>query len=215
MPSFVVEQSLGPGFQGDVVIPLWSFAVETPPADEPGFGPDPSISGIPAGLPLGSLSLRGLTHAPLPVVVFSSLANLYVPDFSDRCRIVIAEEGLGGFLIERPMPTKGSSWIGSGLGPRLVRCDERSGQLITANTVRTPFVGPVIRGELRYHGVVMHLWAGGDRPSTVDAALARAAVAHAVDLIHEQRLAAQIEDRDDDATFGPVPARLRIVRDVK
>ena len=138
------------------------------------------------------------------MVVFSSLANLSVPDFSDRCRIVIAEEGLGGYLIERPMPTEGASWIGSGLGPRLVRCDDKSGQLITGNTVRTPFVGPVVRGELGYHGVVMHLWDGGDRPSAEDAAMARVAVAHAVALIHEQRLAAQLlaaqlEDDDDDA----------------
>ena len=146
-----------------------------------------------------------MTRAPLPVVVFSSLANLSVPAFSDRCRIVIAEEGLGPYLIERPLPTEGSSWIGSGLGRRLVRCDDESDQLVTANTVRTPFVGTVLRGELRYHGVAMHLWTGGDRPTVEDAARARAAVAYAVDLVHVQRCTAQIDE--DDASYDQGTSR--------
>ena len=145
------------------------------------------------------LALRSLTRAPLPVVVFSSLANLSVTGFSDGCRIVIAEEGLGGYLIERPMPAVDSAWAGVRLDARLVSGDDTSGQLISANSVRTPFVGPVIPGELRYHGVVLHLWNRGARPSAEDATLARAAVAHAVALVHEQRLVAWNEGwRDGD-----------------
>jgi hypothetical protein len=153
------------------------------------------------------LALRQLTPAPLPAVVFSSLAALSVPTLSDRCRIVITEEGLDSYLIERPLEaTTPARPDATGKQPG-VREDPMSGQLITAHTLRTPFSGTAIPGQPGYQGVVMHLWEHGYRPTPVEAALAHMAVSQAVALVHQQRTAARTT-LSQSVQPGHGPARL-------
>jgi hypothetical protein len=144
------------------------------------------------------LALRQVIGSPLPAVVFTSLATRCVPLLSDGCRIVIEEEGRCGYRIEWPLG--GAAGRPPSLRGRQLTRPSRTGQILTENAVRTPFLGPTLDGEQGYRGVMLHLWNTGYRPTATDAAFAQLAVSQAVSLVHQERQTARLNQQQQRIT---------------
>jgi hypothetical protein len=139
--------------------------------------------------PSGFVSgLLRLVASAQPAVVFTSLAALCVPTFSDECRIVIDEDDCARYLIIRPLGAADNS-LAAVSGERSAAAT--GPQLLSGQTVRTPFLALSSTGEFDYRGVVTHYWRD-DHPTPVDAALAQLAVDRAVATVHRERLHARL-----------------------
>ena len=133
--------------------------------------------------------MRHLVVSAQPAVVFTSLAALCVPAFSDECRIIIEEEGHVGYRIIRPVPDPGSQL--AALSQEYVSREGGSRQLVGARIVRTPIVAMQLSGE-RYRGVVVHHWHTGRHPTRADVARAQRIVDRAVVTVHQERLTSRL-----------------------
>ena len=103
-----------------------------------------------------------------PAVVFTSLAEMCVPAFSDRCSIVIEEDDDLGYRIGRSVP-----------GP------SRNSM---HHVIRMPVRSEPLPGARQFHGVVVYSWFAGRRPTYADAALAQLMVERAIAAVHHERL---------------------------
>jgi hypothetical protein len=131
-------------------------------------------------------ALATIMPSTLPALVFTSLAAVSVPTFSDRCHIVIDEDGLGTYRIERPLTATADLVGNPGSHHHRVR-DAWSGQWVGGHMVQTSFDQTKTGRIIGYRVSVLHLWYGDYHPTGTDVALAQLAVDHAVAILtHEQ-----------------------------
>jgi hypothetical protein len=132
-------------------------------------------------------ALRGMMPSTFPAVVFTSLATLCVPTFSDGCYIVIEEEELGAYRIERPLTPTGAPDIrGHHEHQHRIR-DPWSGQWVGDHSVQTGFDLPRTDGHIGYRGSTLHTWNADYRPTGTDVALSQLAVDHAVTILRREQ----------------------------
>ena len=134
-------------------------------------------------------AMRHLVVSAQPAVVFTSLAELCVPAFSDDCRIIIEEEGHVGYRIIRPVPDPGSQL--AALSQEYVTRAGGSRQLVSEHTVRTPILAMQLSGE-RYRGVVVHHWRTGHHPTRTEVSRAQRILDRAVAAVHQERLTSRL-----------------------
>jgi hypothetical protein len=117
--------------------------------------------------------LRHLVRSAEPAVVFSSLAHLCVPTFSDACTIDIVEHGEIAYRIDYVRP--------DAAGAEVLRADDFD------RTLCTPFAwagtGPDDTG---YAGLMTHRW-HERQPDATDVARAAVLARHGVDTVTEER----------------------------
>lgn len=130
-------------------------------------------------------ALRGLMPSPLPAVVFTSLAELCVPMLSDCCHILIEEDGLAPYLIQRPLTDTPNFGARRG-NPHRVR-NAWSGQWVSDHMVQTAFDQTRTGATVGYRGSVLHLWHPYYQPTGTDIALAQIAVDHAVNILRREQ----------------------------
>jgi hypothetical protein len=130
-------------------------------------------------------ALRGLLPSAMPALVFTSLAALCVPTFSDRCLILIEEDGVGTYLIERPLIDTPDIGARPDNPHRVL--DSWSGQWVSDHMVQTPFDQTRTGATAGYRGSVLHLWHNDYHPTGTDVALAQLAVDHAVSVLEREQ----------------------------
>lgn len=139
------------------------MTIETPAAAAPTSGRrDGGIAAV----------LRQLVLSAEPAVVFTSLARLCVPLFSDTCTIDIAEDDHASYRIVYPLATEDRSTCAS--------------PGAAAGAVRTRFRSVGLRGAPGYCGAIIFTW-HGRQPAPGDVAQASALVCHAQRAIHLER----------------------------
>ena len=120
------------------------------------------------------LDLRCLVRSSQPAVVFTSLAHLCVPAFSDACTVdIIEHDELAYRIAHRPAETADGPVDADGY-----------------RAVRAPFTSPPNQGgdeRDRYSGVVTYLWRSR-QPTPVDVARAAVLARYAVLAVHEERI---------------------------
>lgn len=123
-------------------------------------------------------ALRAVLPSAVPALVFTSLAASCVPTFSDRCHVLLQEDGAGTYAIQRPLG-------GADADVRHRLGDAQPGQWVGAHTIRTTF--DQTDGDGGYRGSVLQVWDNSYHPTDTDAALARLAVDHVVAILHRER----------------------------
>jgi hypothetical protein len=132
-------------------------------------------------------ALANLVHLVIsaqPEVVFTSLAALCVPDFSDECRIVIRENGRPSHRITRPTPPAGTRRSPTSD----LLADTPARQFMDKHSIRTPILSSPRSSAMCYTGVVVHNWTGDRHPTPADARLAQRLVDRAVAVVQQERL---------------------------
>ncbi len=129
--------------------------------------------------------LRGLIPSEWPALVFTSLAALSVPLFSDRCQIVVEEIGLATYRIERPIT--GAPFVGDEQHRQTRVRDSWSGQWVSDHAVQTSFVEPASATGPGFRGTVLHLWNPAYQLTGTDLALAQLLVDHTIDLLRREQ----------------------------
>ncbi len=126
-------------------------------------------------------AVRAVLPSPVPALVFTDLAASCVPTFSDRCHVLLAEDGVGTYTIQRPLT--------SGDVPDLEHRIRGawSGQWVGAHTIQTAFHRTSPDGGSGYRGSVVHTWDDDYRPTETDVALAQLAVAHALSILDREQ----------------------------
>src|ERR1700712_2537808 len=109
------------------------------PSSPSSFGPCPSLAD----------ELRYLIRSTQPAIVFSSLAHLCVPIFSDECTVEIVEDGVATYRISYPRPDPGPEH-GYERPPAHSSSGDRAKH--GGYAVRTRFT------STGYAGMVTHLW---------------------------------------------------------
>jgi hypothetical protein len=129
--------------------------------------------------------LSALIPSELPALVFTSLAALSVPLFSDRCQIFVEEDGLAGYRIERPVTGAPPA---SDAHHRLSRVRNAwSGQWVSKHGVQTSFSEAATATDGGFRGSVLHLWNPHYRPTGTDLALAQLLVDNSIALLRRER----------------------------
>ena len=131
--------------------------------------------------------LRGLTLSPVPMLVFTSLAALSVPLFSDRCHVLIEQDGFAAQRIHRPIDSALEPSPEQHEGGRSRVRDAWSGQWVGDHTVQTSFMETPTTTGVGFRGTVMHLWNADYRPTGTDLALAQLLVDHAVAVLRREQ----------------------------
>lgn len=130
--------------------------------------------------------LPKLTTSPHPAVVFSSLAAMCVPAFSDHCEVLIAEAGQLRYRIVRPLSTSDRHESTFAQLARMFAEGRR--QIVKEHSILTLVRGLSSGDELDYHGIVMHTWRDSLHPEPAHAAIAQRMVDRATVVVHQQRL---------------------------
>jgi hypothetical protein len=130
-------------------------------------------------------ALRGMLPSALPALVFTSLAAVSVPMFSDRCHILIDEDGVGSYRIERPLTETRN--LGAHPNSQHRVRDAWSGQWVGDHSVQTTFDHTDTDRRIGYRVSVLHLWNRDYHPTGTDVALAQLAVDHAVAILHREQ----------------------------
>lgn len=140
--------------------------------------------------------LRGLVPSEWPALVFTSLAALSVPLFSDRCHILIEEDDLPTYRIERPIT--GTPAVGDE-HHRLNRVrDSWSGQWVSDHAVQTSFTEKASATGVGFRGTVLHLWDPEYQLTGTDLALAQLMVDQAIALLRREQGRPGPADPDDE-----------------
>jgi hypothetical protein len=135
--------------------------------------PDPSLAN----------ELRYLIRSTQPAIVFSSLAHLCVPMFSEECTVDVVEDDGATYRITYPRADPGHEQAQS---------PDLSGSRSTDRgyAVRTRFT------STGYSGVMTHLWRTRF-PTPADASRALILVRHGVDTLREERRLGDDRNGDD------------------
>lgn len=126
--------------------------------------------------------LHHLVGSAEPTVVFSSLARLCIPGFSDECTVDLAEDGRPGHRIAYPCGD--AAGAGSALGEPAPAGTNL--QVCTAVESLPEDVGPA------YSGVIVHSWASFV-PGPAESLVARLMADRAVAAISHARTGNQVE----------------------
>jgi len=121
--------------------------------------------------------LHHLVRSAEPTVVFSSLAKLCIPAFSDECTVDLAEDGCPGHRIAYPCPD-GAGTGSASAGTHL--------QVCTAVESLPEDVGPA------YSGVIVHTWVSFV-PGPAESLVARLMADRAVAAISHARTGHQVQ----------------------
>jgi hypothetical protein len=131
-----------------------------------------------AALLMGLRDIRGSSE---PAVVFDRVAELCVEVLADGCLLSILEDGEGRYHLRR-------GWLsGAGTPEKAEVLGAR--HECGGDSVVIPVSPPELDGERTYRGRLELFWRRR-RPDQVDVSLAQVVVDHAVDKLHNARLAA-------------------------
>jgi hypothetical protein len=137
-------------------------------------------------------AMHYLVASTEPAVVFSSLAKLCVPAFSDTCTVEIVEADRADYRIG--YPPVGSTPRSQPVGlANMAITDPADGHAIS-NQIEAP----PIAGYSHYTGVITHTWRE-ERADHTNAVIARLLLDCAVAAVHRERLAERAQHAEDKA----------------
>jgi hypothetical protein len=131
--------------------------------------------------------LRAIMPSTFPAVVFTSLATLCVPAFSDGCTILVEEDELDAYRIHRPIARTAAPEMRDHPGGDNRIRDRWSGQWVGDHSVQTGFEVRGSEGRIAYRGSTVHRWNSDYQPTGTDVALAQLAVDHAVTILYREQ----------------------------
>ena len=160
------------------------------PTNESNDAPAKSSQRSPWPADIGS-QLRFLVRSAEPAVVFTSLAHLCVPTFSEGCTVGIVEDDEAAYQISYPC-----SDLVAATSTRN-RAGARHRQADNAYAVRTRFA------SVGYTGIMTHLW-HTRAPTPAEASRASILVRYGVDTVRAEREQDRRRGQDSVSRLGVV-----------